>query len=98
MKISVNDLEIYTLSEAQKNVIKNDINSDIFDIDMKRRLENVLNHKYEKCFKRMKNEWDVKLVENGVKSVPTDKDAYAELVFAQPNYKDRNARDLEVPK
>ena len=98
MKISVNDLEIYTLSEAQKNVIKNDINSDIFDIDMKRRLEYVLNHKYEQCFKRMKNEWDVKLVENGVKSVPTDKDAYAELVFAQPNYKDRNARDLEVPK
>jgi len=98
MKISVNDKELVTLSNTQKNVIKNDIHADEFDIDMKRRLKYILVHKYEQCFNRFKSEWDIKLVENGVESAPTDKDAYAELVFSQPNYKDRKARDLEVTK
>jgi hypothetical protein len=32
----------------------------------------------------------------GVTSVPTDPDAYAQLVFAQPCYKCRKTRDLEA--
>ena len=52
-------------------------------------------HKYEQCFKKLKAEWDVKLVENGIKSIPTDPDEYATLVFEQPNYKDRATRDAE---
>jgi len=95
MKISVNDTELYTLSEVQKKVIQNDINEDVFDADMKRRLNWVLTHKYERCFARLKQEWDKKLVANGVASVPTDPDAYATLVFTQPNYKTKKARELE---
>lgn len=96
MKISVNDTELYTLSETQKNVIKDEISIDIFEEDMKRRLQWILTHKYEQCFKNLKAEWDQKLIANGVQSVPIDPDAYAQLVFSQPNYKDRKARDLEV--
>lgn len=95
MKISVNDQELFRLSETQKKVIKNDINADVFDEDMCRRLHYIINHKYDRCFKRLKEEWDTKLLANGVQSVPTNPDAYAELVFSQPNYKDRKARDLE---
>lgn len=95
MKISVNDQELFTLTETQKNVIKNDIQTDIFEEDMKRRLQWVLMHKYERCFERLKKEWDQKLVANGVKSVPTDPDEYAQLVFSQPNYKDRKAREID---
>ena len=69
--------------------------ADEFDSDMKRRLNWVLMHKYERCFSRLKAEWDKKLIQNGVQSVPTDPDAYAQLVFSQPNYKDRKARDTE---
>lgn len=93
MKISVNDTELFTLTETQKKVIKNDISEDIFDNDMKRRLNWVLMHKYEQCFKRLKQEWDPKLKANGVTSIPLDEDAYAQLVFAQPNYKSRTQRD-----
>jgi len=96
MKISVDNVELYTLSDVQKNVIKNDINADEFDADMKRRLKYILTHKYERCFERLKKEWDSKLADNGVPSVPTDPDAYAQLVFAQPNYKDRKTRDAEA--
>ena len=96
MKIKVDDELLFELTEIQKNVMKNDIASDIFDADMKRRLEYILTHKYEQCFKRLKAEWDPKLEVLGVESIPTNKDAYAELVFARPEYKDRAAKDLEA--
>ncbi len=95
MKISVNDVELYTLTDLQKQVIENDIPSEILDRDLQRRLNWVLMHKYERCFDRLKKEWEPKLVANGVTSVPTDKDAFAQLVFGQPNYRDRSARDAE---
>jgi len=95
MKISVNNQELFTLSEAQKLVIKNDIHADIFEDDMKRRLQYILMHKYERCFARLKAEWDIKLAQNGVSMIPTDPDAYATLVFSQPNYKDKKTRASE---
>ena len=96
MKISVDDVELFTLSETQKLVIKNDICLDIFDEDMKRRLQWILMQKYEGCFSRLKKEWDVKLIARGMISLPTDKDAYAQLVFSQEDYKDRSARDAQA--
>ena len=96
MKISVNDIKLFELTETQKAVIKNDIHADEFDADMARRLEYILTHKYERCFERLKKEWDTKLPSLGVTSVPTDPEEYAQLVFAQPCYKCRKTRDLEA--
>jgi len=96
MKISVDGVELFELSETQKKVIKNDIKSEIFEDDIKRSLEWVISHKYEQCFKKMKAEWDEKLEKAGVASIPTNKDAYAELVFKQKAYKNRTARDEQV--
>lgn len=93
MKISVNDQEICTLSETQKKVIKNDINDDIFDDDMKRRLQYIVIHKYEQCFERLKREWEPRLASKGVAMIPTDKEAFAELVFSQGEYKSRKDRE-----
>lgn len=93
MKISIDDKELFSLSEVQKQVIKNDIHADEFDADMHRRIQWVVKHKYEQCFKRLKAEWDPKLALNGVKMMPTDPEAYAELVFAQPDYKCRAGRE-----
>lgn len=93
MKVSVDNKELFTLSDIQKQVIKNDIPEDIFDADMKRRLQWILIHKYEECFKKLKAEWDPKLAANKVDMVPTNADAYAKLVFSQPDYKNRSARE-----
>lgn len=106
MKISVNDQEVFTLSEIQKQVIQNDIHSEIFEDDMKRRLKWILlDEKYSKCFQRLKKEWadDLdaqgrsKLAINGIDSIPTNPDQLATLIFSQPNYKNRSQRDLENP-
>jgi hypothetical protein len=95
MKISVNDIELFSLSETQKKIMQHIVSSDIFEEDMKRRLKWVLMHAYENWFEMLKKEWDPKLIELGIRAVPTDPEEYAQLVFAQPNYKDRKARDLE---
>lgn len=93
MKISVDDKELFSLSDIQKKVIMNDIHEDEFDADMKRRLQYILMHKYERCFARLKQEWDKKLADNGVDMIPSNPDKYAELVFKQQNYQDRKQRD-----
>ena len=95
MKIKVDNVEIFELIETQKKVIKNEIPEDIFEDDMKRRLEYILKHKYERCFDRLKKEWEPKLAAKGVESIPTNKDVFAELVFSQEEYKSRKARDAE---
>jgi hypothetical protein len=96
MKISVNDEELFSLSEVQKKVIKNDIHQEVFDEDMKRRLKYILMHKYEECFKRLKSEWEPKLKAKGIAMIPTDDDAFAELIFSQTEYKNRSQRDAEI--
>ncbi len=98
MKISVDNDELFTLSETQKKVIQNDIPSEIFVEDMKRRLQWVLTHKYERCFERFKKEWEPKLKERGIEMIPTNEEKFAQLVFSQDDYKDRSSREKEAEK
>lgn len=95
---------IVELNETEQKVIKNDISEEIFDADMDRRVNWVLRHKYERCFERLKKEWvdnkdsegKSKLERNGVTSIPTNRDALAELIFTQPDYKNRSQREKDV--
>lgn len=95
MKIQVDGQDHFELSEIQKKVICNDIHADEFEADMKRRLQYILTHKYERCFERLKQEWDQKLKDR-VDAVPTNPDAYATLVFAQPDYCCRKMREAQA--
>lgn len=93
MKVSVNDVELFTLSDTQKLVLANDILSSELDADLKRRLQWSLETKYDACYNRLFEEWFPKLAARGVTSIPTDKDAFAQLVFSQSDYLDRAGRD-----
>lgn len=93
MKFKVNDKEILELSETKQKVIQNDIPAEEFEADMERRVGYVIQHKFEQCFKRMKEEWEPKLKASGVRSIPLDEEEFAQLVFSQPSYKSRSQRD-----
>lgn len=56
----------------------------------------VIEHKYERCLERLKKEWLPKLEERGMTEVPADDSELAELIFAQPDYKNRSERDAEA--
>lgn len=94
MKVFYENEEIINFSETKKKVIKNDISDDIFDEDIKRRLNWVVEHKYEQSLKRLKDEWMPKLKER-YESIPTNDDALAELIFSQQDYKDKKVKDEE---
>jgi hypothetical protein len=93
MKISVNDVELFTLTDVQKKVIMDYVPESIFEDDMKRRLNWVLMHLYDQAFIHFKQRNEPLLLANNVDSVPTDPDKFAELVFSQPGYQDRETRD-----
>lgn len=57
----------------------------------------ILQHKYDRCYERLQLEWLPKLEARNITEVPTDPSAFAELVFSQPDYKDRETRDRENP-
>ena len=94
MKISVDDQELFRLSDIQKAVLKNDVHEDEFEADMRRRLHYILMHKYEQCFERLKKEWEPKLAKT-MQLLPTDRDEFAQLVLSHPEYKSRKQRSLE---
>ena len=98
MKISVDDQECFCLTETQKKVIMNDIHADEFEADMRRRMEYILMHKYERCMERLKSEWMPRLKASGVTSAPTDDQQLAELIFTQQEYKGRKEREIESAK
>ena len=96
MKIYLNDFEVLTLTQAQLDVLANEIPVTFLEDDLKRRLNWVLTAKYEDCYKNLFDEWLPKLIANGVTSIPTNQDDFANLVFAQPTYRDRAMRDTEA--
>lgn len=94
MQIHIDGKKVLELNNIKKNVIKNDLHEDNFQEDMERRAAWSLTHKYERCFERLKKEWEPKLKSAGIQAIPTDEDAFAELVFSQPGYKSKKQRDL----
>jgi len=94
MKVSVNGVDLFELSETQKKVICDHVATEIFDEDMKRRLQWVIGHLYEQSFLELRKRWEP-IISTRVPNVPSNWDDYAKLVFAQPEYKDRSVRAAE---
>lgn len=94
MKISVNDQELFTISDFQKKVICNDIRESEFEEDIKRRISYIINHKYDQCLNRLKVDWTEKMAER-YEMLPSKPDSFAELVFSQEDYKCRETRYAE---
>ena len=91
MKIQINGKKVFELTEIQKKVIQNDIPQEIFDKDMERRVKWVIEHKYQQCFKRLKEEWEPKL-KNKVESFPSNDKEFAQLIFEQEEYESRTQK------
>ena len=97
MKIQVDGKNVFELNDTQKRVIQNDIPAKIFREDMERRVRYIIEHKYERCFERLKREWEPKL-KGRVESFPSNDDDFAELIFSQTDYESRSQREEKVKK
>lgn len=45
--------------------------------------------------KRLKSEWEPRLKNKGIQSIPLDDDKLAELIFSQPEYRNRKQRNFD---
>jgi hypothetical protein len=95
MKIHVNDEQLFELSDIQKKIIMTDIHADEFEQDMKRRLKHALHDKLAACYRRLRQEWEPKLIAEGVESLPTNEEKFAALVMEHKDYRCRKMRDEE---
>lgn len=97
MDFKIDDEVVFTLSATQEQMLKYSIRDSEFNGEMKRRVLSVIHDRYQQCFNKFKQDWDAKLLAREVSTVPLDPDAYAELVFAQPDYKSRTEEDATQP-
>ena len=96
MKISVNDQEIFTLSDFEKKVIQSELDSSVFDAEIKRRLQWIIMEKYNEALKNLKAKWEPILINRGATSLPVKLEEIAKLIFDQPDYKDARTRIIEA--
>lgn len=95
MQISIDNQNLLTISDDEKLIMSFCYRADQIDDLIKQRLSWIINELCTQTFNLMKKEWEQKLIERGVQSLPTDKVVFAQLVFSQPDYKDRATRDAE---
>lgn len=100
MLVKIDDEVIFEIDERMVKLIAHDIEDPIPDI--KRRLRWVIEHKCDRCYSRLKDEWSKedefgqsKLARSGIASIPTNKRDLADLIFAHPEYKNRAQREAE---
>lgn len=91
--VSVDGVEEFKVSKTQKKLLKYARKSP--NEFVKSQVAWILSHKYERCMERLRNEWEPKLASRGISQFPIDDDAFAELVFSQPDYKNRSQREAE---
>ena len=87
MKISIDSREITTLNTHKKDVIKNDIPVEIFDMDMQRRIIYwVKDNLFGKAMNILKKRWSSILRDRGIADLPTGDSDYAALLLTQPEF------------
>lgn len=96
MKISLDDEVILNFSETQKKIFQNETDASAFNEKMKAMLKHFFSQDYSHCFSNLKREWEPKLVARGFEMLPAIPEKFAELVFSQPDYRNKSQRDAET--
>lgn len=93
MDVFLDDEKLFTISDTDIKLLAHDLEDPISEI--KRRLEYIISHKCDQCYKRMRDEWVERFEKTGeISAVPLGRDAFVALVTAHPDYKDRVEREL----
>jgi len=92
MDVYLDQEKLFTISEADLKLLAHDLEDPVAEI--KRRLEYIISHKCEQCYKRMRDEWLSRFERTKeVASVPIDRDSFIDLVVNHIEYKNRVQRD-----
>jgi len=81
-----------SISDTDEKLLKNDL------LDVNQWVQDAVTGKSSNCWKRFKNEWTTKLMDdpNFTDPIESDKDKFVTQVLAHPDYKDRAAQEAEA--
>jgi len=86
MKFYVDQTQVYELDQTQQKIIQDNVKPDLFVGDMERRVAWVISQKLDQSFDQLFAHW-LPILQQRYESLPSNKNFFAELVFAQPDYK-----------
>lgn len=98
IEIKINDILIHTITDDELKILKDKYPSGSAGSEIAQGIIRRTKAEINNISNRLINEWvvDGKLAANGIATTSTDKSTVLNTIFAQPNYKDRDARDSEV--
>jgi len=78
-----------SISDTDEKVMKNDL------LDLNQWVQDAVTGKQNNCWKRFQKEWTTKLMndETFTDSIPTNKEAFVNLVTARADYKTRQEKE-----
>jgi len=81
-----------TIDDTDQKCMKNDL------LDLDDWVQKAVDGKKSNCWKRFQREWTMKLMNDDsfTDSIPSNKEAFVNLVTARADYKDRVTRDAEA--
>ena len=81
-----------SISDTDEKIMKNDL------LDLDQWVQDAVNGKKHNCWKRFRQEWTTKLMDDVSFTDPieSDKEKFVAQVLAHPSYKDRATRDAEA--
>jgi len=87
-----------TLTETQQKILSNDLYNDTDNAGIDTWIQEAMNGKVNNCWKRFRNEWTQKLMDDPsfTDPIPSDQTSFVNLVLARPDYKNRKVRDDEA--
>jgi len=86
MKFYVDQTQVLELDQTQEKIIQDNVKPDLFVGDMERRVAWVISQKLDQSFDQLFAHW-LPILQQRYESLPSNKNAFAELVFSQPDYK-----------
>ena len=77
------------INDTDEKLMKNDL------LDVNQWVQDAVNGKKNNCWKRFQQEWTTKLMndETFTDSIPSNKEAFVNLVTARDDYKNRKQKD-----
>ena len=84
---------ILNISDTDLKILENDLLNVYEEID--RRINWVISHKSDECYKRFRSKWETVLISEGAKSIPAQRVDFVDLITSRPDYKNRAQREAK---
>ena len=84
-----------SLTDVQQKILQNDLYSDTNNTGLDNWIQKAVDGKINNCWKRMRNEWTQKLIDDDsfTDPIPSNQTDFINLVTARSDYKTRKQRD-----